>query len=109
VFNDLSVPGRGLPLRFTRIYNSLSAGQDSPLGFGWAENYNVFLTTDTSGAITVTQENGSVVTFALSGGSYIAPSHVLATLTQNGDGTLTLARKDQTKLTFTVPTTTTVG
>ncbi len=110
-FTDLSVPGRGLPLQFSRTYNSLSASQDSPLGYGWTDSYNAYLSTDVSGVITATEGNGSSVTFSPDGsGGYQAPSRVLATLVKNGDGTLTLTRDtDQQKLTFTAPTTATVG
>jgi len=110
-FTDLSVPGRGIPLAFSRTYNSLAANQDSPVGYGWTDSYNASLSTDVSGVITVTEGNGSSVTFSPDGsGGYQAPSRVLATLTRNADGTLTLIRnKDQQQLTYTAPTTTTVG
>jgi hypothetical protein len=47
---DLAIPGRGMALHFARTYNSLLAGTDGPLGFGWTHNYNMFLTTDGTGA-----------------------------------------------------------
>lgn len=61
--------------------------------------------------ITATEGNGSSVTFSPDGkGGYTAPSRVLATLTQNPDGTFALTRdKDQQRLVFTAPTTTTTG
>jgi YD repeat-containing protein len=110
-FNDFSLPGRGIPLQFTHTYNSLRAAQDSPLGFGWTDSYNLFLTTDASGAITVTDGNGSTVPFTPNGsGGYQAPSRVLATLVQNANGTFTLTRnQDQERFVFTAPTTTTMG
>lgn len=108
--HDLSVPGRGLPLRFDRTYSSLNAGQDGPLGHGWQDEYNMSLATDASGTMTVTEETGSSVAFAPDGsGGYQAPSRVLATLSANGDGTYTFARQDQQTFTFTAPTTTTLG
>jgi len=109
-FDDISIPGRGIPLRFTRTYNSLAAGQDGPLGYGWSGTYNATLTADNSGVITATQENGATATFTpMPSGGYQAPGRVLATLIANADGTLTLARKDQTRLTFTAPTPITPG
>ncbi len=110
-FKDLSVPGRGIPLLFSRTYNSLSANQDSPVGYGWTDSYNAYLSTDASGVVTATEGNGSSVTFNPDGsGGYTAPGRVLAALARNADGTLTLTRdKDQQRLTFTAPTTTTVG
>ncbi|MBV8859487.1 MAG: Ig-like domain-containing protein [Acidobacteria bacterium] len=40
---DISVTGRGLPLSFTRSYNTGSAGEFGPLGYGWRDNYQVTL------------------------------------------------------------------
>ena len=62
-FDDLDVPGRGLPLHLERTYNSLAAGTDGPFGFGWSSGYSQSLTTDpSSGALTVHEENGSTAT-----------------------------------------------
>ena len=81
-FIDFAVPGHGVPLTFTRTYTSALAGVDSPVGSGWTDNYNMSLSANTSGNITITQEDGSTVTFhATGGGSYTAPPRVLATLT----------------------------
>jgi YD repeat-containing protein len=108
--HDFSIPGRGLPLQLARTYSSLNAAQDGPLGHGWTDDYNMSLATDASGAMTITEETGSSVTFTPDGsGRYQAPSRVLATLVANADETYTFARQDQQKFTFTAPTTTTVG
>lgn len=40
-YTDLSVPGRGIPLSFSRTYNSLSTNQDSPFGYGWTDSYKL--------------------------------------------------------------------
>ncbi len=66
-FADLTIPGRGVPLAFTHTYNSLAASQPGlpsygpggPLGDGWTDSYNLALTTDSSGEITVTQPGGA--------------------------------------------------
>src|SRR5206468_988848 len=47
-YTDLSIPGRGVPLLFTRTYNSLRADTDGPLGYGWTHNYNMYVLTDTT-------------------------------------------------------------
>ena len=99
-FTDISIPGRGLPLNFQRTYNSLSASQNGPFGYGWTSSYGSSLTVDGSGNVTIAQENGSTVNFANSGGVYTPPSRVLATLVKNGDGTYTFKREDQTKYQF---------
>jgi RHS repeat-associated protein len=93
-FDDLSVPGRGVPLDFARTYSSATAANDGPLGFGWTDNYAMSLAVDpASGAATVTQEDGATVTFIPSGGTYVAPPRVLARFQANGDGTYTFTRK----------------
>jgi len=92
-FDDLGVPGRGVPLDFTRNYSAVMATSNGPLGFGWTDNYNMSLSLDSTGNATVTQENGSQVTFAPDGsGGFTAPSAVLATLALNADGTYTFKR-----------------
>jgi RHS repeat-associated protein len=91
-WNDLSVPGRGVPLDFQRTYSSGAAAADGPLGFGWTDNYNMSLSVDQSGNITVNQEDGSTVLFSSGSGGYVAAPRVLATLVKNSDGTYTFTR-----------------
>ncbi|WP_091314074.1 RHS repeat-associated core domain-containing protein [Amycolatopsis tolypomycina] len=108
-FTDLATPGRGLPLNFTRSYaegiadpsgphGSLAA--DGPFGWGWTDSYNLFATTAATGNVTVTQEDGSQVTFVDSAGSY-APSapRYDATLAKNGSG-YTFTRRGKEIFTF---------
>jgi RHS repeat-associated protein len=93
-FTDASVPGRGVALGFQRTYISGAAATDGRLGFGWTDNYDMSLSVDPSGNVTVTQENGSTVDFTnAGGGSFIAPPRVLATLEQHGDGSYSFTRK----------------
>jgi RHS repeat-associated protein len=100
-FDDLSVPGRGMPLHFAHSYDSLAAGVNGPLGYGWTEPYNMRLEISPgSAAVTVDQENGAQVTFTLSGTSYTAPPRVQATLAHNGDGTWTFTRRAQEVFAF---------
>lgn len=97
---DLAIPGR-IPLAFIRTYNAMLSGQDGPVGFGWTESDNVFLTTDPSAAITVHEENGGTITFVWDPNrGYLAPSRVLASLQANLDGSFTLTRFDKSQLTF---------
>jgi RHS repeat-associated protein len=98
---DLAIPGRGLGLDWGRSYSSAAAGLDGPLGFGWAGTYTAHLSVDQStGDVTVVQEDGSQVVFTNNGGTFSAPPRVQATLTLNGDGSYTLVRKGIEKLTF---------
>ena len=91
---DLSTPGRGVPLDFTRTYAESiadpngpngSLAVDGPFGWGWTFSYNLYTTTASgTGNVTVHQEDGSTVTFDDSGGTY-TPSE------PRDDATLTLS------------------
>lgn len=93
-FTDASIPGRGVPLKFTRTYSSLNAESDGPLGFCWTDSYDMSLEVSSeTGTATVHEEGGSTVTFSANGaGEFLAPPRVLATLVKNEDGTYTFSR-----------------
>ncbi|MBO1416574.1 RHS repeat-associated core domain-containing protein, partial [Streptomyces sp. FH025] len=109
-FTDLSTPGRGMPLTFTRSYASATAdpagpggslAADGPFGWGWTHSYNLSAVTDAAtGNVTIRQEDGSQVTFVNSSGTY-APSapRYNATLSKNGNN-YTFTRKSKEVLTF---------
>ncbi|NEM90890.1 RHS repeat-associated core domain-containing protein [Galbitalea soli] len=77
---DLSTPGRGLPFAVTRSYGSAVADPAGPSGSnsvsgafgpGWSYSYGMSTTTNAStGSVTVLQEDGSRVSFTLSGTTY---------------------------------------
>ncbi len=116
-WSDLAIPGRGLALSLTHSYNDLNVGgpellttgsaqsaqgysngvavATEPMGIGWTNSYNMFLTMDPTGVITVTGETGNPIPFTppTSGSVYVAPSYVQATLVKNSDGTFTFTRK----------------
>lgn len=98
-FTDVTVPGRGIPLQFTRTYSSGLASKRGPLGYGWADSYGMAITTDaTTGVVTVHEQNGAQVAFTSDGlGEYVAPARVLATLTAHVGGgyTFTPVNGDQ--------------
>lgn len=87
-FTDVTVPGRGMPLQFTRTYSSALSSSLGPLGYGWADSYAMGVSTDSStGDVTVQQQDGAQVVFVPDGfGGYTAPSRVLATLVANAGG-----------------------
>jgi|GEM_PF-1537671 len=60
---NIAIAGRGVPLNFTRTYNSLAANQNGPLGYGWTHSYNMYIDRDALGNYRVHQENGSVAPF----------------------------------------------
>jgi len=122
---DVSLPGAGLPLAFIRTYDAQAAQAEEasgsttpPLGYGWADNLgmNVVYNSATETA-TVTEENGSQLTFvaspALSDSApyawcpptstdFCATSpRVAATLNQNSDGSWTFTRTSGHQETFT--------
>jgi RHS repeat-associated protein len=102
-FDDISIPGRGFGLDFTRSYSSAVAlatpvGQEGPLGYGWSGSYNAHLTINGS-VVTVYAGNGSAVTFTQSGGVFSAQAGVLASLALSGS-TYTLTQQDGTQLNF---------
>ncbi len=103
---DIQIPaGKGLPLQFTRAYNS----QDSTvgrLGPGWQDNYNIrLLFSDADHGIadvTVIGEFGRQDDYLRQvDGTYLAPPGVSDPLTRNpGDGSFDLKRRDTSTLHF---------
>jgi RHS repeat-associated protein len=94
-WTDLSTPGRGAPLDFTRTYAESIADPNGPngalavngpFGLGWTFSYNLYTTTASgTGNVTVHQEDGSTITFDDSGGTYtLAEPRYDATLTASG-------------------------
>jgi RHS repeat-associated protein len=68
---DLTLPGAGIPLSFTRTYDAqaaqaeVTAGSSAPaLGYGWSDNLGVSLAyNSTTQTATVTEENGAQIAF----------------------------------------------
>jgi YD repeat-containing protein len=86
---DLHIPGRGVPVTFTRTYNSRSA-EDGPLGFGWTANVFARIKDAGYAPITLVDEDGTQHIFSRNtDGSFSAPSGVFLTLVKNADGTVT--------------------
>jgi RHS repeat-associated protein len=89
-FTDLHIPGR-VDLDLKHTYSSLRAttlGPGSqPLGYGWTDNYNEFITFSLpsgGGDATVHESNGSAVLFVLNGSTYTGPPSEHVTLQKNG-------------------------
>lgn len=102
---DVSVPGPGLPLAFTRTYDAAAAqaGTSGPMGTGWFYNLGISLAYNShTHQATITEENGSQVVFNAYSASTgwcssafnFCPSspRVIATLNQNSDRTWTFVR-----------------
>lgn len=99
---DVTIPGVGPDFKLTRNYSSIRAVSDGPFGYGSTSNFgmrvNVLSTDSTTSVptkVAVVQENGSIINFTLTAnGDWAAPPRVLATLTEGGDQSWTLTRKD---------------
>jgi RHS repeat-associated protein len=113
-FTDLSTPGRGMPLNFTRTYASALADPsgpngasvlNGPFGFGWTFSYNLATVTDgTTGNVVIKQEDGSQVPFVNSSGTYApAAPRFNATLVKSGS-TYVYTRRSKYVYTFDVAT-----
>jgi RHS repeat-associated protein len=99
---DFSAPSKGQPFRFARTYNSLS-NYSGPFGANWTHSFNVFLSANSStGVVTVNEAEGSQDVFnpAGSGAFTGATPGLFDVLAQNGDGSYTLTRKNQTVFQF---------
>jgi RHS repeat-associated protein len=106
-FVDVNIPGRSYPLAVTRTYNSSAASTDGPFGYGWNYDYGMSLAVTGSNpnqVATITQENGSQVTFNQppSGNIWTAAApRYNATLTYNsGSSTWTFVRQAKDTYTF---------
>ncbi|NYE95609.1 RHS repeat-associated protein [Psychromicrobium silvestre] len=110
---DLSTPGFGVSLNLSRTFASALADPNGPnktlavngpFGWGWTYSYGLSTTTDASGNVTVRQEDGSAVSFKLSGGSYTTTAPRFdAKLSKNGSN-YTYTRRGNSFFTFDVAT-----
>ncbi len=89
---DLTI-GTLFPIRVTRSYNSKTS-YDSPLGYGWAINYDKRLYTYADNSVTVRRECGGKRRFTWSVAGYIGQTGDTGTLVQNEDGTFTYTDKN---------------
>ena len=97
---DISIPARGLPIQVTQTYNSLNAGTNSGLGYGWWSPLFMSVSSSPSTGITsVTEEDGAEAQFWTSTLEPVAP-RTQATLAHNGDGTWTFTRYAGETFTF---------
>jgi len=103
--NDLSIPGRGLPLEMTRTYNAQAAAGTSAargaLGYGWSASWSDRLQVDPlTSQVTVIGSDGSQTVFYPHGGAFDASPWVQATLVRLGDGTYQYTLPNQQVWTF---------
>ncbi|MBI2863853.1 MAG: RHS repeat protein, partial [Chloroflexi bacterium] len=96
---DLSLPGRGAPVDLARSYNSMST-YTGTLGYRWIHGYEMKLSTEITPTAIVRYGSGGTARFVKSGGSFTSPPGNFDTLTENGDGSYTLATKGQIRYQF---------
>jgi RHS repeat-associated protein len=81
---DLAFPGPGLPLVFTRTFQSSVVGRYARgrLGRGWVDNFDISATTDSSGLVTIHEGPLSRFFAPLPDGTYIGPLGEFGSLTR---------------------------
>lgn len=96
---DLSLPGTGVALEFTRSYNSLDSTV-GPLGQGWQHNHAAALTVNANGDVSARMGDGQEFEYLRQqDGSFTTPAGSLSTLTSVTGG-YELTRNDQVKYAF---------
>jgi RHS repeat-associated protein len=97
---DASLASAGVPFAFTRSYTSANT-YSGPLGEGWTDSMNVFLSGSTQGTVTLYSENGQQTTFTGAGdGTYTGAPGTRSVLADVSGGGWLLVRQDQTHLLF---------
>ena len=92
---DLTI-GTLFPISIERSYHSKS-GYDSPLGYGWAHNYDKRLYTYADGSVIIRKNTGWKRRFVASGQGFITPAGETGTLVKHADDTYTWTEKDGAK------------
>jgi RHS repeat-associated protein len=95
---DLSL-GSLYPITIQRRYNSRS-GYDSPLGYGWALNFDKRIYTYPDGSVTLRKECGWKIRFTWSAAGYLPSTGETGTLVQNVDGSFLYTDKSGEKETY---------
>ncbi|MEX1253468.1 MAG: RHS repeat-associated core domain-containing protein [Dehalococcoidia bacterium] len=97
---DLLLPGRGMPLEFTRMYNPVLSGAGT-LGARWTHNYEMRVDELDEGAL-MTYAGGGTTLFDLVSGLYVSPNGNFDRLARPGlpDNTFELTTKTQIRFQF---------
>jgi len=93
---DLLIAGRGLPLTFSRAYNSQDS-YNGPFGYGWTHSYNIFLYAPDENTLTVKYGDGHEEPYSDNGDGTFSPRNggIYSALIENPDTTYTLTDKTQ--------------
>jgi len=102
--SELTLPGLGGGLSFTRSYNSPDKRTDGPLGSGWSHGYESRIQSmpGTPGAVNLIRPNGRYSTFTdrQADGSFQSPRGTTDTLRELSGGGDMLREKDGTEWKF---------
>jgi len=84
--NDVSVPGKGVPVNVARTYNSRKSNVANSFGYGWISNLEATLVDSGSGPITLIDGDNTRHIFGQNVyGRYTSPGGVYLTLVKNGE------------------------
>ena len=98
---DNSINVNGFDIEIIRSYNSHNSEVNSPFGFGWTFNYNLYLVENPDGSVTFYDGDGSIHTFTkLKGNNYTAPPGIHSKLTKKPNGSFILRFKDGSSFNF---------
>lgn len=99
--DDLTLPGRGIGLTFTRTYNAQDP-TDGPLGRGWTHAYLFRLTENPDGSVVIRHGDGHESFYDRSAASVYRARYpgVYDRLVKPAAGTFVLTAKDRTSRTF---------
>lgn len=100
--SDLEIPGMGFPLKFSRFYNSKDTVETGhPIGHGWTHSYNLSLSEDGAGIVTIRFGDGRRETHnPVAGGGYTSEAGVRDQLAKISSDNFVLTTKDQISHTF---------
>ena len=97
---DATLGGLGIRFGFTRSYTS-SNSYSGPLGLGWTDSLNVFLTPQQNGDVVLNSEDGQQTTFtSKGGGTYQGGPGTRSVLTAQSGGGWLLVRQNQEHFVF---------
>ena len=96
---DILVPGRGLSLDVSFVYNSSDRNWDGGFGHGWNFTYNWYYETDSNG-IVLYRGDGREDLFTGMGNGYMAPRGVFDQFSEYEAGKFKLVTKEKTTYFF---------
>ncbi|MET0557514.1 MAG: RHS repeat domain-containing protein [Solirubrobacterales bacterium] len=98
---DFEISGRGVGLRLSRTYSAQAAAILGAFGYGWTNSFSDRLTLEEAGAkVKLTEEDGGVVNFTQSKGSWLPPAWSQYVLEGGSEIGYTLTFPSQVKYSF---------